>query len=189
MVRSLVAVFICCMMLLAVSTSAQAEWWSDPKVKQAVGLSDKQIEEMNKLSAAFKAKRNEIGSNFRTSQSKVNAMLSEQKIDEAGYKKAMDEAAQMHSQVYREMGTMKLEIRKLLTSEQVKKLLAEQPEVFNANRLWIAGGSRPTRHSKSMMMKKGKTPMMNKGGEKNIPDEQNPMIPAPAAPSEQGSKK
>ena len=190
MVRCMIVILVCCVMLLTVSMSAQAEWWNDPKIKQSVGLSDKQVEAMNKIFTSFKEKRNETGNKFRTTQKQLSAMLAEEKLDEAKVRKSMDEAALLHSQTFKDMCSMKLEVRKLLTPEQLKKLLAEQPQIFSANRLWMARGSRAMRQKS--MMKKGNEPMVEKGGDMGMPGQQtqSPVAPAPTAPSsDEGSKK
>jgi Spy/CpxP family protein refolding chaperone len=170
MLRYVVSILVCCMMLVAVSISAQAEWWNDPKIKQSVALSDKQVEEMNKILATFKEKRNDEGAKLRTAQTQLGTMLAEEKLDEAKVRTTLDEIALLHSQNFKEMGTMKIEIRKLLTSEQLKKLLAEQPDIFSANRLWTARGNRAMRRGKGMM-KKGSTSVMEESGGKSTPGE------------------
>jgi Spy/CpxP family protein refolding chaperone len=177
------------MVLMTMSFSAQAEWWNDPKIKQSAGLSDKQVEEMNKIFATFKEKRNEAGAKFRSAQTQLGAMLAEEKLDEAKIRKTLDETASLHSQAFKEMAMMKLEVRKLLTSEQLKKILAEHPDIFSTNKLWTARGLKAMRPGKSMM-KKTAPSKKEKSGTTTPSQGQGPATPAPAAPSGgEGSKK
>ena len=189
MLRFGVMILICCMMLMTMSFSAQAEWWNDPKIKQSAGLSDKQIEEMNKIYSTFKEKRNEAQTRFRSAQTQLGAMLAEEKLNEALVRKTLDETASLHSQTFKEMGVMKLEVRKLLTSEQLKKILAEHPDIFSANRYWTARGLKAMRQGKGKM-KKTAPSVEEKSGTVTPSQEQGQTTPTPAAPSGgEGSKK
>jgi uncharacterized membrane protein len=157
MVRFLASILTCCIMVIFMGLPVQAEWWNDPKIKQSAGLSDKQIEAMNKVFTNFKEKRSEAGSKFRSAQTQLGTMLAEEKFDETKVRKALDEAASLHSQAFREMAIMKLEVRKLLTSEQLKKILAEYPDIFSTNRFWTGRGLKAMKKSDPSMKEKKET--------------------------------
>jgi len=98
------------------------EWWKNPKVLQKLELSDSQIKKIYKLRCETEKKLIDIGAELRKLEIELRDLIFEDNLNETKIKKLIKEINKLRGKIFEKIELAKLEVWKLLTDEQRKKL-------------------------------------------------------------------
>ncbi len=159
---------ICGIFCIGFSEKADANWWKyDGQVKTLLALSDKQVAEMDSLMTAYMEKRIEHKAEIGKLKIKLNSLLSKEKLDRQEVDKAVNRLSEVRRNMMIDMLAMKLNVRKVLTKEQVKKILAHDPSIFTLQKQW-SKEKRKKRSRKGRVINKMKSHKMKNKSKKAI---------------------
>lgn len=113
-----------------------AEWWKDKGTQTKLSLTQKQIEQADKIFSDYQQSVKGLNTKIKDKTNEVNDMLSKEKPDEKKFKEALDELIKLRGEGFRGMVVMKHEIKNSLTEEQVKKLNSEKPGILTLRSMW-----------------------------------------------------
>ncbi len=98
------------------------EWWKNPKVLQKLELSNSQIKKIYKLRCETEKKLIDIGAELRKLEIELRDLIFEDNLNETKIKKLIKEINKLRGKIFEKIELAKLEVWKLLTDEQRKKL-------------------------------------------------------------------
>jgi len=97
-------------------------WWKNPEVAQRIGLSDEQIQQLDKISQASRLKTIDLRADLEKAQVILAPMMQVYHPDEAQVLAQVDKVAQARAALEKEGVQTQLASRNVLTEEQWKKL-------------------------------------------------------------------
>src|SRR5579883_1512505 len=103
-------------------------WWDDPKVAQQVGLTADQQKKMDDIFQQNRLKLIDLSAALEKQEVIMQPLIESDQPDEGRILAQIDAIAQARAELEKNNARMLLEIRKVLTPDQWKKVKAIQPE-------------------------------------------------------------
>lgn len=122
--------------LLFFFSIGHAEWWQDKDMQTKLSLTQKQIEQADKIFGDYQKSANGLNTKIKDKTRELNDMLSMEKPDEKKFKETLDELSKLREEGFRGMVEMKFRIKNSLTEEQIKKLNSEKPGILTLRSMW-----------------------------------------------------
>jgi len=129
-------------LLFLFSSLAHGQWWQSKELKEKAKLTETQIKEMDNIFNTYRQQRIDLSAKAQKSRLEVNNLLAREKLDQKKIDEASDKLIAARQQMFKEMVNMKLKIRGHLTPEQIRMLLAEDPNMFSLQKRWMKGQKR-----------------------------------------------
>ena len=114
----------------------KGKWWEDQGLVEKVKITREQQEKINKIFDESQSKRKELRDKARELQARLSNIYGQADLDQDKFDETLSKFGNVLNQLYLGMVQMKLKIRKVLTKDQIKTLLAEYPRLFNINARW-----------------------------------------------------
>jgi len=134
--------------VLSLPSAGYGQWWENDSMAASAKLTKTQIDEMNRIFDTYKARRGELTTQSQRLTLDLDQKMLDDTFDEKTFREKVREISENRKIMLKEMGEMKLEIRRLLNTNQVKILVAEDPRIFKFQRRWDKG--RQKTRSRSM---------------------------------------
>lgn len=103
-----------------------------PRIVEKLGLSDEQKEKLKAVTDRVKDSRESTDSKVREATMKEINLMKAEKVDEAAVMKAIDEVFELRKQMAKEQARRVIEIKSILTPEQITKAREEMRAGFAA---------------------------------------------------------
>ena len=97
-------------------------WWNNPKIAQAVGLSDDQKKKMDDIFQQHRLKLVDLHANLEKQQLLMRPMIEADQPNESQVLAQIDKIAQARAELEKADAHMLFDIRKVLTADQWQKL-------------------------------------------------------------------
>ena len=133
---------------------AHGEWWRNKGIKEKLTLSDEQIKHMETIFTVHQKTRVDLQSDVRKAQIELKSLMSQETLEEEKVEQAALLLSTAQQQILQETVRMKLAVRKVLTPEQIKVLLVEDPDIFTIGRRWSGSKRRVVKQGK-VIVKEG----------------------------------
>jgi len=160
MKRHIIVVFLAVwFIILGLCSSVNAEWWRNEQLQQKLQLTETQVQQMDQIFNAYRDQLKLDSERSRTLQGELNKLLAQETLDEQAITQTVQELNTLRSQMFEAMIAMKLAVRKVLTPEQLKQILTENPNIFTAGARWIGSGQ--TRNRSLRQAPRGKVDIEN----------------------------
>lgn len=103
-------------------------WWKNADVVQKLGLSDEQVQRIEKIFQDHRLRLIDVRANLERAEVTLQPMIESDSPDEAAVMKQIDKVAAQRAELEKANAQMLFAIRRVLTPEQWKKLQALQPQ-------------------------------------------------------------
>ncbi len=97
-------------------------WWYNPEVVKELNLTDKQIDEINKIKTTTKKKIIKIGAEMVEKMIDLNTAMTEENLKDSKINKTINEIAKLRGEMFKIRLKAELKGLKVLTTDQRKKL-------------------------------------------------------------------
>jgi|HubBroStandDraft_4_1064222.scaffolds.fasta_scaffold16856_5 protein CpxP len=97
-------------------------WWENPKIAQAIGLTDDEKKKMDDIYQQHKLKLIDLHANLEKAEVQMGPMIEADQPDETQVLAQIDKVAQARAELEKGDARMLFDIRKTLTPDQWKKL-------------------------------------------------------------------
>ncbi len=102
-------------------------WWKNAEVVKTVGLSDEQVQKIEKVFGENRLKLVDVHANLQKEEMKLEPLLEADNLDEAAVLAAIDRITAARATLEKANAQMGFAIRRVLTPEQWKKLRTLPP--------------------------------------------------------------
>jgi Spy/CpxP family protein refolding chaperone len=102
-------------------------WWSDPRLVQLLQLTGEQQKAMDSALERSRGRLIELNSAFRTEEAVLETLVAADNVDEPKIFVQIDRVAGARAELEKANGRMLIELRKILNSEQWRRLQADDP--------------------------------------------------------------
>lgn len=111
-------------------------WWDDPKTVESLHLTDEQRKKIAAIVEQSQKKRRELNAQLVPLRHVVPDLLSQPELDEQKVQSTLKTQNDLRWARVQEMASMRIQVRKVLSAEQFKKLQALHPLVMRKR--WVA---------------------------------------------------
>jgi Spy/CpxP family protein refolding chaperone len=108
--------------------SFSTRWWIDPDVIERVGLTELQIDQIDRIAFDWKEQKIDLKADVERAELDVWRLLDRDVIDEAAAEKAVEEMVEARCALERGEQEHRLEVAKVLTREQRQELMRMKEE-------------------------------------------------------------
>jgi Spy/CpxP family protein refolding chaperone len=119
----------------SLSYASSLYWWNDDKVIAALSLTDTQRKTIDNLVQESLKKRGEIKKRLTPLQRVIPDLLSQSPLDERKILSTLSTQDELQAARRREVVLLRMQVRKVLSEEQFKKLLTLNPVVMRQQ--WV----------------------------------------------------
>jgi Spy/CpxP family protein refolding chaperone len=123
-------------LLLFFFSISHAEWWKDKETQTKLSLTQKQIEQADKIFSDYQKSVTGLNTKIKDMIKELNDMFSREKPDDKKFQETLDEVIKLRAEGFRRMVEMKLKIKSSLTEDQIKKLNSEKPGILTLRSIW-----------------------------------------------------
>ncbi len=102
------------------------KWWKDSRIAQAIGLSDQQSTQIEKIFQDHRMQLVDLHANLEKAELAMEPMMQADQPNESQITSQIDKIAQARAALEKSNALMLLGVRKVLTADQWKKLQAER---------------------------------------------------------------
>jgi Spy/CpxP family protein refolding chaperone len=103
-------------------------WWKDSQLVQAIGLSDQQVQQIEKTFQDHRMQLVDLHANLEKAELQMEPMMESDQPNEAQVNAQIDKVAQARAALEKSNAQMLFAVRRVLTPDQWKKLQAQHHE-------------------------------------------------------------
>ena len=103
-------------------------WWKDSQLVQAIGLSDQQVQQIEKTFQDHRMQLIDLHANLEKAELQMEPMMASDQPNEAQVNAQIDKIAQARAALEKSNAQMLFAVRRVLTPDQWKKLQAQHRE-------------------------------------------------------------
>ncbi len=96
--------------------------WRNPKITEELGLTDEQVEKLKDADFAFREKKMELKYQLNRLSLQMEKAFTKDAVDEAAVRQLAEKISDLRGKLFTRKIESRLEIRKLLSADQLKKL-------------------------------------------------------------------
>ena len=142
MSRRAIAVVVAALAVAAVARAQPVRgrfwrWWEDPAIAADIGLLPEQAAAIARAQAESRAGRADGVGRLRDARVRLGDLLSAREVDVAAVARVLGRVGRLQRDQLRSVVHLRLRVRRILTREQLERLLARYPEVMR--RPWDHG--------------------------------------------------
>jgi Spy/CpxP family protein refolding chaperone len=105
-------------------------WWSNPEIVADVGLTARQTARIEEAQAASRAQRAETGRLLRARRMRLGELIGRKTVDRAEIARVLGEISRLQRDQLRSVVHLRLRVRRILTAEQLARLLERHPTLM-----------------------------------------------------------
>ena len=122
--------------LLSAPTPSSIEWWNDAETIQAIGLTAAQRHEIESLVGQSLQRRAQIDAQLAPLRRTIPNLLSQPDLDDQTVLHTLDTQMHLRGAKRRDIITMRMQVRKVLSATQFQQLLVVHPKVMRQS--WVS---------------------------------------------------
>lgn len=132
--------FILLTVSLSFLSEVRAEWWKNKSLQSEIRITEKQLREIENIFQEFQKKRQSVLKEINLKLKNLDNLMSVASHDEKKISSLVEEINTLRANNLREQVNMKLRIKGILTSEQLRVILRKYPDTFKASNRWAKKG-------------------------------------------------